>query len=31
MLFVVAALVDSVQYRPDLIPGYAPDLQQTEH
>ena len=28
MLFVMGALIDSEQYRPDLIPGYAPDMQQ---
>jgi len=28
VLFVIFALIDSHEYQPDLIPGYAPHLQQ---
>jgi len=28
-LFVVVALLDSEEYQPDLIPGYAPDLRHS--
>ena len=28
MLFIVFSLIDSAQYQPDLIPGYAPQMQQ---
>ena len=28
MLFVAFALLDSYQYLPDQIPGYAPDMQR---
>jgi hypothetical protein len=27
-LFIVLTLVDSTQYTPDLIPGYAPDMER---
>ena len=28
VLFIMFALIDSNAYQPDLIPGYAPQLQQ---